>query len=216
MEAIIVDNVTKVLKRHRVLDGVSLRVPEGSITGIVGRNGSGKSMLFKAISGLMPVNTGSIQIMGKTIGRNGAFPADIGILIERPGFLPQYSAFKNLHMIAEIRNRIDDSNITMMMMEFGLDPKDHRPVRKYSLGMKQKIGIIQAIMEQPKVILLDEPTNNLDQESIMTMRKMVKHLRDQGSTILMCSHNTEDITSLCDTAYIMTEGRITNMEVLHD
>ena len=200
MEAISVNNVTKILKRRRVLDDVSLHIPEGSITGIVGRNGSGK---------------GSISIMGNTIGRNGAFPSDIGILIERPGFLPQYSAFQNLKMIAEIKNRINDDDIVSMMTDMGLDPKDRRPARKYSLGMKQKIGIIQAIMERPRVILLDEPTNNLDQESIVALRTILLRLRSQGSTIMLCSHNAEDISTICDRSYTIVDGRINDMEVLH-
>lgn len=216
MEAVSVSHITKIIKRRLVLNDVSLHIMEGSITGIVGRNGSGKSMLFKAISGLMPVNKGSIAIMGKTIGRNGTFPSDIGILIERPGFLPQYSAFKNLRMIAEIRSRISDDDIVSIMTELGLDPKDRRPVRKYSLGMKQKIGIIQAIMEHPSVILLDEPTNNLDQESIMTLRSILQRLRSQGSTIMICSHNTEDISSICDRAYTMMDGCLYDSEVPHD
>ena len=172
-------------------------------------------MLFKAISGLMPVNKGSISIMGNTIGRNGAFPSDIGILIERPGFLPQYSAFQNLKMIAEIKNRINDDDIVSMMTDMGLDPKDRRPARKYSLGMKQKIGIIQAIMERPRVILLDEPTNNLDQESIVALRTILLRLRSQGSTIMLCSHNAEDISTICDRSYTIVDGRINDMEVLH-
>ncbi len=216
MEAITVKNVTKVLKNKRVLDNVSLHIPAGSITGIIGRNGSGKSMLFKAISGLMPVNSGSIVIMGRTVGRNGAFPSDIGILIERPGYLPQYSALRNLQMIAEIRCKIDDSDIIAIMTEMGLDPKDRRPVRKYSLGMKQKIGIIQAIMERPRVILLDEPTNNLDQESIVTLRTILQRLRNQGSTILICSHNSEDISTICDKSYTMADGHICDLEDSHD
>lgn len=216
MEAVTVNSVTKILKGRRVLDNVSLHIPECSITGVIGRNGSGKSMLFKAISGLMPVNEGSIAIMGKTIGRNGVFPSDIGILIERPGFMPQYSALKNLQMIAEIRNRISTDDIISLMTEFGLDPKDRRPARKYSLGMKQKIGIVQAIMEHPRVILLDEPTNNLDQESIMTLRATLLRLREQGATIIICSHNMEDISTICDKSYSMMDGQIIDSEVIHD
>jgi len=208
VDAVVLNNVTKILKKRRVLDEVSLRVPEGTITGVIGRNGSGKSMLFKAISGLMPVNAGHISVMGKAVGKNGAFPADIGILIERPGYMPQYSAYKNLQLLAEIKNRIRDSEIRALMEELGLEPNDHRPVRKYSLGMKQKIGIIQAIMERPYLILLDEPTNNLDQESILILREILLRLRHQGSTIMLCSHNAEDISAICDNAYTMSNGRL--------
>lgn len=216
MDAITVINVTKILKGKHVLDNVSLHIPEHSITGIIGRNGSGKSMLFKAISGLMPINKGSIFVLGKPVGRNGAFPADIGILIEHPGFMPQYSAYRNLQMLAEIKGRINENDIISIMTEFGLDPKDRRPAKKYSLGMKQKIGIIQAIMERPRIVLLDEPTNNLDQESIIIMRTMLMRLREQGSTILLCSHNMEDISSICDKSYAMEEGQIVDSEAVHD
>lgn len=208
MDAVVLNNVTKILKKRHVLDEVSLCIPEGTITGIVGRNGSGKSMLFKAISGLMPVTTGHISVMGSVVGKNGAFPADIGILIERPGYIPQYSAYKNLLLLAEIKNRIKDSEIRALMEELGLDPNDNRPVRKYSLGMKQKVGIIQAIMEHPYLILLDEPTNNLDQESILILRKILLRLRDQGSTIMLCSHNAEDISAICNSVYTMSNGRL--------
>lgn len=208
MDAVVLNNVTKILKRKHVLDEVYLRVPEGSITGIIGRNGSGKSMLFKAISGLMPVNTGQISVMGRIVGKNGAFPADIGILIERPGYMPQYSAYKNLQLLAEIKKRIRDDEIKALMEEIGLDPNDNRPVRKYSLGMKQKIGITQAIMEHPYLILLDEPTNNLDQESILILREILLRLRRQGSTIMLCSHNMEDISAICDNVYTMDNGRL--------
>ena len=146
--------------------------------------------------------------MGRTVGKNGAFPADIGILIERPGYMPQYSAYKNLHLLAEIKNRIGDSEIRALMEELGLEPNDNRPVRKYSLGMKQKVGIVQAIMEHPSLILLDEPTNNLDQESILILREILLRLRRQGSTIMLCSHNAEDISAICDNAYTMSNGRL--------
>lgn len=130
--------------------------------------------------------------------------------------MPQYSAYRNLQMLAEIKGRINENDIISIMTEFGLDPKDRRPAKKYSLGMKQKIGIIQAIMEHPRIVLLDEPTNNLDQESIIILRTMLMRLREQGSTILLCSHNMEDISSICDKSYVMDEGQIVDSEAVHD
>lgn len=208
MNAVIVNNVTKVLNGRKVLNHVSLTIPDNTIVGIVGRNGSGKSMLLKAISGLMPVTEGHISVFGENVGKNGAFPANIGVLIEQPGLLPQYSGMQNLRLIAGIRRVIGDRNIEMYMKELGLDPKDRRPVRKYSMGMKQKVGIIQAVMEQPKLLILDEPMNNLDQESMICVRKIIQRIRSEGSTVILCSHNTEDIEGVCDHVYMMCDGCI--------
>lgn len=177
MNAVTVNNVTKVLNGRKVLNHVSLVVPENSIVGIIGRNGSGKSMLLKAISGLMPVTEGSISVFDKNVGKNGVFPSNIGVLIEQPGLLLQYSGIQNLKLIAGIKRVTSDQNIEMYMNELGLDPKDRRPVRKYSMGMKQKLGIIQAVMERPKLLILDEPMNNLDQESMIRVRDIMQRTR---------------------------------------
>lgn len=201
--------LSKRIKHHWVLREVDLEVEEGKIYGIIGRNGSGKSMLFKTIAGLILPSEGSVKVWGEEIGQKGIFPQKLGALIESPGFLPQYSGFRNLNILASIKNEISHEEIEKAITAVGLDYKDKRPVKKYSLGMKQRLGIAQAIMEKPLLLILDEPMNGLDREGVSLIRNLLNSLREQGVTILLASHNQQDIEMLCDHVYEMDQGRLT-------
>lgn len=189
----------------KLLNNVKLRAEPGTITGLIGRNGSGKTMLLRAICGLVPMSAGSITVAGQRVGIDVDFPENIGVIIETPGFLPQYNAIDNLRILAKIRNRIHDAEIKAALTQVGLNNVSKR-VSKYSLGMKQRLGIAQAIMENPDILLLDEPMNGLDNAGVREMRELFKSLRAQGKTILLASHNPLDIEELCDTVCEMDGG----------
>ena len=189
----------------KLLNNVKLRAEPGTITGLIGRNGSGKTMLLRAICGLVPMSAGSITVAGQRVGIDVDFPENIGVIIETPGFLPQYNAVDNLRILAKIRNRIHDAEIKAALAQVGLSNVSKR-VSKYSLGMKQRLGIAQAIMENPDILLLDEPMNGLDNAGVREMRELFKSLRAQGKTILLASHNPLDIEELCDTVCEMDGG----------
>ena len=208
MEKVRVEQVTKTYGKDTVLDGVSVNFEAGKIHGIIGRNGSGKTMLFKTICGFVRPTSGRVLVDGKQVGKDVDFPQDLGLIIETPGFLPYYSGYKNLKILASLRNRIKDEEIRGAMERVGLDPKLKKSVRKYSLGMNQRLGIAQAIMEGPSLLVLDEPMNGLDNQGVQDMRELFKELREEGKTILLASHNREDIETLCDTVMEMDHGRI--------
>lgn len=210
--AIVVRNLKKELKGHKILNNIAFDVEKNDFFGIVGRNASGKSMLYKALAGLITVNEGEIIIENIDIVKKRILPDDLGFLIEAPGFLPQFSGFKNLKFLASIRDKITEEEIKKAMQTVGLDPDDKRPYRKYSLGMKQKLGIAQAIMENPKILLLDEPMNNLDYESIISMRELFKKLNNNGTTILITSHNKEDIEILCNKKAELENGYLKQVD----
>lgn len=200
-----ISNLTKDIKGTKVLNKVNLQLESGKAYGIIGRNGSGKSMLFKAICGLINITEGSITVFDKSIN-NGSFPDDVGMIIENPGFLLQYSAFKNLKILASINNKISDEKINETIALVGLDPKDKKIVKKFSLGMKQRLGIAQALMENPKLLILDEPMNGLDSEGAKQIREILLKLKSNSVTILLASHNSDDIDEICDYVYTMENG----------
>ena len=200
-----ISNLTKDIKGTKVLNKVNLQLESGKAYGIVGRNGSGKSMLFKAICGLINTTEGSINVFDKVI-KNGSFPDDVGMIIENPGFLLQYSAFKNLKILASINNKISDERIKETIALVGLDPEDKKIVKKFSLGMKQRLGIAQALMENPKLLILDEPMNGLDSEGVKQIREILLKLKSNSVTILLASHNSDDIDEICDCVYTMENG----------
>lgn len=202
-----IDNLSKKVKDIDILKNISVQFKEGTIYGIVGKNGSGKTMLFKAICGLINPTSGEISIFNKTM-KKGSFPENTGVIIENPGFLPQYSAFDNLKILSSIHNKIDDETIKKYINLVTLDADDNRPVKKFSLGMKQKLGIAQALMEEPKLLILDEPMNALDEDSVVNIRKILLDLKSKGVTILLSSHNREDIDQLCDYIYTMKSGEL--------
>ena len=200
-----IKNVSKTINNIKILNNITVSFKSGHIYGLIGRNGSGKTMLFKSICGLINITSGEIRVFNKLIA-NGNFPDDTGIIIENPGFLPQYSGYKNLEILASIRNKINSSDIKNIIKIVGLNPDDKLPVKKYSLGMKQRLGIAQALMESPKLLILDEPINGLDEDGVNDIRKILLNLKKQGVTILIASHNKEDIETLCDSIYTIDNG----------
>ena len=203
---IVVQNVVKRFRDQVVLKNVSISFEKGQIHGIVGRNGSGKTVLFKCICGLMHPEEGVILVNGKRVGRDVDMPEDIGAIIEAPGFLPNYSGYKNLRFLANIRRKIGKEEILNVLKTVGLDPESRKHVGKYSLGMRQRLGIAQAIMEDPEILILDEPMNGLDNAGVQDIRALLLELKAQGKTILLASHNHEDIAALCDTVHEMDGG----------
>lgn len=201
-----VQNVVKRFRDQVVLKNVSISFEKGKIHGIVGRNGSGKTVLFKCICGLMHPEEGVILVNGKRVGRDVDMPEDIGSIIEAPGFLPNYSGYKNLRFLANIRRKIGKEEILNVLKTVGLDPESRKHVGKYSLGMRQRLGIAQAIMEDPEILILDEPMNGLDNAGVQDIRALLLELKAQGKTILLASHNHEDIAALCDTVHEMDGG----------
>lgn len=201
-----VQNVVKRFRDQVVLKNVSISFEKGQIHGIVGRNGSGKTVLFKCICGLMHPEEGVILVNGKRVGRDVDMPEDIGAIIEAPGFLPNYSGYKNMRFLANIRRKIGKEEILNVLKTVGLDPESRKHVGKYSLGMRQRLGIAQAIMEDPEILILDEPMNGLDNAGVQDIRALLLELKAQGKTILLASHNHEDIAALCDTVHEMDGG----------
>lgn len=201
-----VQNVVKRFRDQVVLKNVSISFEKGKIHGIVGRNGSGKTVLFKCICGLMHPEEGVILVNGKRVGRDVDMPEDIGAIIEAPGFLPNYSGYKDLRFLANIRRKIGKEEILNVLKTVGLDPESRKHVGKYSLGMRQRLGIAQAIMEDPEILILDEPMNGLDNAGVQDIRALLLGLKTQGKTILLASHNHEDIAALCDTVHEMDGG----------
>lgn len=208
MSVIEVNDVVKKFKDVTVLDHVNLKVERGTICGLVGRNGSGKTVLMKVICGFILPDGGEVTVDGKRIGRDCDFPGDTGVIIENPGFSQYISGAKNLQNLASINKKISKEEIDQVMELVGLNPKDKKWVSKYSLGMRQRLGIAQAIMEGQNILILDEPMNGLDQEGIADMRALFLKLKAEGKTILLASHSREDIAALCDEVYEMEHGRL--------
>jgi ABC-2 type transport system ATP-binding protein len=208
MNQIIVSNANKVIRGRTVLADVSVNLEHGGIYGFFGINGSGKTMLFRAIAGLIRLDSGSIRVFGETIGKDSSFPKSLGIIIEAVGFWDEYTGFKNLKLLASIKHQIDDDDIRAALTRVGLDPDDKRTYRKYSLGMKQRLGIAQAIMESPELLILDEPTNALDSDGLLLVFDIIKEQQQRGATILIASHNVAELEALCERRFKMCEGRL--------
>lgn len=207
--AISVQHVFKDFKGEQVLSDVHHDFEAGKIHGIVGNNGSGKTVLMKCICGFLFPTSGKIFVDYEQVGKDMDFPEDLGLIIETPGFLPQYSGMKNLEILASLKNKISRKQIAETIRRVGLDPAMKKPVGKYSLGMRQRLGIAQAIMEEPSLMILDEPLNGLDKHGVQEMRNLIKGLRDEGRTILLASHNAQDIDELCNTVCEMDAGVLT-------
>lgn len=208
---IVLKHVRKSFGREEVLRDVSAAFDSGSIHGLVGRNGSGKTVLLKCIAGLIPVDGGVIRVDGKRVGIDIETPPRLGAIIETPGFLPNYSGYRNLRFLADIRGKIRKDEIFDAMDRVGLDPESPKWVSRYSLGMRQRLGIAQAIMENPSLLILDEPMNGLDNAGVKQMRRLLAELRGEGRTILLASHNPLDIDQLCDTVSQMDRGVLTGL-----
>lgn len=208
---IIIKNLTKKMSNTNVLDNINLKLQSGKIYGFVGKNGSGKTMLMRAICGLINPTSGEVVIDSKVLGKDISFPDNVGILIENPGFIPSYSGFKNLKYLARIRNKISDEDIKSVISMVGLNPEDKKSYRKYSLGMKQKLGIACAIMENPNLLILDEPFNALDEETVDNIRNIIKSKKNKENIIILSCHDSEEIENLCDEIIEIKLGKITKI-----
>ena len=205
---ITVEHVTKRFRDQTVLNDVSCSFENGKIHGIVGSNGSGKTVFMKCICGFLFPDSGKVLIDGKQVGKAFDFPPSLGLIIESPGFLPTRSGMSNLKLLAAIRHKVKKEDLIRAMEQVGLDPALKKPVGKYSLGMRQRLGLAQAIMEDPKLLILDEPFNGLDRTGATEIRSLLLQLKSEGKTILLSSHNHVDIDTLCDTVLELDAGKI--------
>lgn len=203
-----IKNLTKKISKVNVLEDISIRMDAGKIYGLKGKNGSGKTMLMRAICGLILPSQGEINVDGDVLGKNVSFPASIGALIENPGFIQNYTGFKNLKILGDIRGGINKNTIKDTLLQVGLDPLDTRKYKNYSLGMKQKLGIAAAIMENPKLIILDEPLNALDENSTQLVRNILRERREEGALIILSCHDKEELEYLSDEIFLIENGRI--------
>ena len=207
-EKIRIENVTKKFGSYAALDGISLSFEKGKIHGMIGRNGSGKTVLFKCICGFLRVDDGAVFVDGKQIGKEIEAPESIGAIIETPGFLPGYSARQNLQFLAGIRRKIGKKEIDAAIRKVGLDPEAKKHVGKYSLGMRQRLGIAQAIMEGQDILILDEPFNALDYKTYEDVKAIIRMLKAEGKTIFLTSHHYKDIEQLCDQVYSLEDCQL--------
>lgn len=208
MPVVEIKHYTKKLNEKIILTNINLCLDAGKIYGFYGQNGSGKSMLFRAIAGLILPTEGTVEVYGKKIGEEISFPESLGLIIESVGFWPYYTGFENLKLLASIQRLVSDDAIKQTITRVGLNPDDKRTYSKYSLGMKQRLGIAQAIMEKPNLILLDEPTNALDESGIKQVRTIIQEEANRGACILIASHNKEDLTLLCHRFFLMNDGSL--------
>ena len=212
MKMIKIEGVTKSIKGSMVLENVSMTAESGVVTGLSGINGSGKTMLMRVIAALVKPSDGMVEIDGKLLWRDMAFPDSVGALIENPAFLDTYTGFANLEMIASIRNRGGKDRIGEVIRKVGLDPDDKKKYRKYSLGMKQRLGIAAAILEEPEIVLLDEPTNALDSAGVDILKDIVFEEKARGATVVITCHDQVILHELADKVYFMESGRIVGYE----
>ena len=201
-----VDKLSVSFEEEQVLKEVSCEFKEGLIYGIVGNNGSGKTVLMKCICGFLVPTSGVVEVNYKQIGKDIDFPQDIGIIIETPGFLPNLTGMKNLELLAELQEKIGKETIRETLRKVGLNPDLKKPVAKYSLGMRQRLGIAQAIMEDPAILILDEPFNGLDKRGVAQIHELIRNLKSRNKTILLSSHSQHDIDALCDVVFEMDAG----------
>lgn len=206
-----VQNVSLIIKNKKILSDINLSLQEGMIYGLVGKNGSGKTMLMRCICGFTRVTDGQILYHNKRIGKDIDYPEDAGIIIESPGFIGCYTGYRNLKLLASIRSKANRETIKSTMQKCGLDPKLKTPVSKYSMGMRQRLGLAQAIMEDQKVLILDEPMNGLDENGVKDIRELLLEQKKRGKVILISSHSKEDIEYLCDEVYKMNSGVLTKV-----
>ena len=214
MNEIVVDvqNVSKAFGNETVLKDVSLRLEQGRIHGIIGRNGSGKTVLMKCICGFLRPTKGKVMVFGKTVGTDCDFAPDTGMLIETPGFLIHETGMKNLLWLAKLGKGATRERVGELIRLVGLDPAMKKKVGQYSLGMRQRLGIAQALLDNPSLLILDEPMNGLDKTGVKEIRFLLLELKDQGKTILLASHFAQDIDELCDTVHEMDQGVIMRMK----
>lgn len=209
--AIEITQLNKSFGQEQVLQNVSLSLGQGQIHGIIGRNGSGKTVLMKCICGFLRPTSGQARVFGKVIGHDCDFAPDTGMLIETPGFLPHETGLNNLLWLARLGKGASRQRVQALIAQVGLDPKLRKPVRHYSLGMRQRLGIAQALLDDPALLILDEPMNGLDKTGVKDIRALLLSLKAQGKTILLASHFAQDIDELCDTVCEMDQGVLTQL-----
>ena len=206
---IIVKSATKYIKKALILDDVDIQLTGGKIYGLKGPNGSGKTMLMRLLCGLIRPTSGEVWIDGKKLGKDMDFPESVGLLIENPAFLPNYTGYENLELLAQIRGKIGAEEICQSLLEVGLDPHDPRRYRKYSLGMKQRLGIAAAIMEKPDLLIVDEPTNALDDSGVEQICTILRRERERGALVVIACHDSRLLETLSDEIYKIYEGKVT-------
>ncbi len=211
-----VENLSKEIKNTSILNNINLKLNKGKIYGFRGKNGSGKTMLFRALCGLIKPTEGRVEINGQVLGENISFPESVGVVIEYPGFLPNLSGYENLKLISEINNKVGAKEIKEIISAVGLDPEDKKRFKKYSLGMKQRLGIAQALMENPDLIILDEPTNALDSDAILLIKELLINMKNNNKLILLASHDKEELEVLSDEIFYIENGSIINHEILRE
>lgn len=208
------EHVSKTIKGAQILKDINLELSGGTVYGFTGRNGSGKTMLFRALSGLMRLTEGSVTLDGKTLGKDFSVLPSLGIVLENVGLFSNMTGKENLKYLAGLTGRVGDKEVTHALERVGLNPGDKRTYRKYSLGMKQRLAIAQAIMESPDVIMLDEPTNGLDDSGVELIRKLIMEEKQRGAIVLLASHNRDDIRLLADKLYHIDSGELTELEAM--
>lgn len=204
-------NVTKFIGKNKILDNITLTIQSGKVTGLKGINGSGKTMMMRLIAGLIYASSGNVSIDNKILGKDIAFPPNIGIMLENPAFLNRYSGYDNLRIIADIRNTINEKRVQEVMKLVGLNENGKKKYGKFSLGMKQRLGIAAAIMEYPSILLLDEPTNALDESGIEMVREIIISERDRGATVIISSHDSDFLESVSECIVEISEGKTKNI-----
>lgn len=209
---VVVSHLTKRIRGVEVLSDISLEVPPGSTVGLSGANGSGKTMLMRAVLGLIRPNSGEVRVDGKVVGKDISFPPSVGVLLEGPAFLASRSGLENLRLLASVRDVATEEDCLAVLRDVGLDPRDRRPFRKYSLGMKQRLGIAGALLERPSLIILDEPTNALDASGVEMVTRLVRREQGRGATILLACHAPAILHELSDEIYAMAEGHVDGHE----
>ena len=213
MKNIILKGVDKVIKKICVLNNVNLELEKGKIYGLYGKNGSGKTMLIRMIAGLIIPTTGEVTVFGKTLGKDASFPESMGLTIENVGFWPNYTGKECLRMVADVKQIIGEEEIDAALKRVGLDPDDKRKYKQYSLGMKQKLAIAQAIMEKPELIMLDEPTNSLDEETVEMLKDILIEEKERGALIIIASHDKEFLYNIADKVYVLSDGYVKDSDV---
>lgn len=203
-----INNLSKQIKGVTVLDRVTMQLQPGTIYGLRGKNGSGKTMLMRCICGLIFPTSGEIRINGKALGKDISFPDSIGVLLESPAFLGEYTGFRNLKNLARLQGGIFDSEIAECIASVGLAPDDKRKYKKYSLGMKQRLGIACALMGKPDIIILDEPMNALDEKGAEQVRQLLLGEKERGALVILACHDREDFEFLTDEVFVVEEGRV--------
>ncbi|MBR5339845.1 MAG: ATP-binding cassette domain-containing protein [Lachnospiraceae bacterium] len=206
---LVLTDVCKEIRKKTILSHISLELTSGNVYAFVGENGSGKTMLFRAISGLMDLTSGTVTLDGKELHKDFEVLPNLGLTIENAGLYPELTGMENLRLLAKLNKKIGDEEIREAIERVGLDPKDRRSFRKYSLGMKQRIVVAQAIMEKPDILLLDEPTNALDEDGVDLVRKIILEEKERGALVLIADHNPEDVRLLADKVYRISRGVVT-------